>query len=90
MPLRYDIVTVTLQFSHGFSTKCIGHNTMTQQFNHSFSLSLRSVLVTKQTVLVKLMGTNTHRRETVTKSYSNVLVKLMGTNTHRTDTATKL
>ena len=37
-PLRYDIVTVTLQFSHGFSTKYIGHNTMTQQFNHSFSL----------------------------------------------------
>ena len=25
--LFYDIITVTLQFSHGFSTKCIGYNT---------------------------------------------------------------
>ena len=27
-PLFYNIITVTLRFSHGFSTKCIGKKTM--------------------------------------------------------------
>ena len=60
-PFLYDIITVTVRFNPGFSTKCIGYNT------NCIGAVMQS----------NLMGTNTHhistlRRDPVTKCVMNV------------------
>ena len=57
--LLYDTVNVIRRFSHSFSTKCIGYNTI--------SVGAHRILLHKCNKTVRIL-TNTLRRETMTKS----------------------
>ena len=56
LTMYYDIVIVTLWFSHSFSTKCIGYNTMCIGAHRIWLLNCTSTVP---------IVTNTGRRETV-------------------------